>query len=70
MVHNIPNWKFVCWVCELSAQPPEWRKGKGTACQAVVGGSSLPSPPLLRLSREVSHAVQENRDNKTNHGNI
>ncbi len=30
----------------------------------LLGGSSLPYSPLLRLSREFFHSVQENRDSK------
>jgi hypothetical protein len=37
---------------ELLAQPQERREGQGTATKhAVVGSSSLPSPPLVSLSQ-------------------
>ena len=36
----------------------------GNCCQPLLGGSSLTFSPLLRLSREFSHAIQENRDSK------
>jgi hypothetical protein len=44
---------FLDCVRELSAQLEELKEGQGTAIkQAVVGDSSLPSSPLLRMSRE------------------
>ncbi len=39
----------------------------------MLGGSSLPFSPLLRLSREFSHTIQYRKieiPNKTHHGNI
>ncbi len=36
----------------------------GNCCQPLLGGSSLPFSTLLQLSRELPHAIQENRDSK------
>ncbi len=39
-------------------------KRAGNCCQSLLRGSSLPFSPLLRLSPEFSHAIQESRDSK------
>ncbi len=48
---NVVPGIFILLYCvrELSAQPQEQREGQGTATKHV-GGSSLPSPSLLRFS--------------------
>ncbi len=52
--------KFVCWLFMWTLSSTAGAEGRaGNCCQLLLGGSSLPFSPLLRLSWEFSHTKQE-----------